>query len=86
MSKKKGGLTPKLSLFCQRGAQLLLFLPSAKVGNETLLLTSVETRGEGKVSKAAGWAHILKSGDAGDKPPPIFLDYPPNFRLSTWNP
>ena len=77
MSKKKGGLTQKLSLFCRRGAQLLLFLPSAKVGNETLLLTSVETRGEGKVSKAGGWAHILKASDAADISPPIFLDFLP---------
>ena len=30
--------------------------------------------------------YIQKAGDAGDISPPIFLDFPPNFRLSTRNP
>ena len=31
-------------------------------------------------------AYIQKAGDAGDISPPICLDFPPNFRLSTRNP
>ena len=30
-------------------------------------------------------SYIQKAGDAGDISPPIFLDFPPNFRLSTRN-